>query len=118
MVEINGFSQIYYEGEKITYTIESLMNKEIDGYNKEFTWLSFIKDHGSITEKEIEVWDNPEFLIKEIYHEVLLPWVVDKQVLNPKEFTELLKVEGVALEDFEGLYELFNTADKLKMLEL
>lgn len=116
MVEINGSSELYYKGNSITYVIDALLNKDLSGY--EMVSLAFCKDYGHLDQKEIEFWDNDDYLKNELYKQVLEPWVKDKTIPNSEEFTELLKIEGVSLEDFEGIYELFNKAAKFGLINL
>lgn len=68
-------------------------------------------------ESYVENWDNEVYLIETLYNNVLIPWITDKTIPSPEEFAALLKIDGVRLEDFEGIYELFNKAIELKFFE-
>lgn len=114
MSKIGGYTEIYYEGKDITYTFCSLFNNDLCTYA--FPSLSFVKDYGMSSEKHIEIWDNDRYLKGILYDDVLLSWVIEKKINSAEEFTHLLKIEGVCLEDFQGIYDLITKAIELKML--
>ncbi len=116
-VKIDGFTELYYEGKNITYVLNCLLDKHLSP-DKELVSMQLVQDYGMAHEKELDGWDNPSWLVTTLYHEVLTPWVIDKKIINGEEFADLLKSEGVALEDFEGIWELFNKAKQLNMIEL
>lgn len=114
-IEIIGNTDLVFETENIAYVVSALLDTNTMKYS--YTSLAFIQDYGMIDEKYIEDWDNNTYLIETLYSMVLLPWNVDKTIPSPEEFAALLKIDGVHLEDFEGIYELFNKAIEIKFFE-
>lgn len=115
MIEIIGNTELAFETDDIAY----VMGVGIDTKKNKYYMpsFSFVKNYGENVQKYIEIWDNEDFLIEILYEKVLLPWVVDKSIPSPEEFAALLKIDGVRLEDFEGIYELFNKAIEMKFFE-
>lgn len=111
-IEINGHTELYYSGKKCTYVIGTILNKN---FKYVMPWLSFVEEHGMQNEKVIDTWDSEDYL-KELYNEVIFPWVSEKKINNHKLFTEFLKEEFIELEDFEGLHNLFDKAYEMKLL--
>lgn len=114
-IEIIGNIELAFETELIAYQISALLDVETMKYS--YASLAFIKDYGMTHESYVENWDNEDFLIETLYENVLTPWIVDKSIPSPEDFAALLKIDGVRLEDFEGIYELFNKAIELKFFE-
>ena len=113
MIEINGNLGIQYLGKEITYEIACIYDDE---FKLIMPSLSFIKNYGMIDSTEIECWDSDIYLKETLYEKVLKPWITDKTIDDGEEFAELLKIDGVKLDDFEGIYALFNKAFELKLL--
>ena len=111
-IEINGHTEIYYEGLNCTYVLSSIFNNE---HKYVMPSLQFSKNYGMINEKSLDYWDNSEYLIK-LYKKVIKPWVKNIEVKSKKRHKEFLKEEFTSLEDYEGIYELFNRAFELGML--
>ena len=114
-IEIFGNTDLIFETEDLVYQLSAML--DINTRKYEFTSLDFIKNWGMRDEKYITSWDNDTFLYETLYLKVLSPWVTLKENPSPEEFAVLLKIKGVKLEDFEGIYELFNKAIELKFFE-
>ena len=114
-IEIIGNTELAFEADDMSYVISALLDMKTNKYS--MPSLAFTKEYGMIYEKYEAIWDNDTYLIDTLYDKVLLPWVVDKTIPSPEEFAALLKIDGVKLEDFEGIYELFNKAIELKFFE-
>ena len=112
---IIGNIDLAYQTDLIGYELSVGIDFEKNKYY--MPALSFVKDYGMIHEECLYTWDNEDYLIDTLYSNVLLPWVVSKEIPCPEEFANLLRIEGVRLEDFEGLYELFNKAIEMKFFE-
>ena len=115
MNKIIGSIELAYETDLIGYELSVGIDIEKNKYY--MPSLSFKKDYGYIHESTLACWDNENYLIETLYSMVLLPWVVDKSIPAPEDFANLLRIEGVRLEDFQGLYELFNKAIEMKFFE-
>ena len=104
-----GHIELCYNGERISYLLSAGINLHKD--NKRYIpSLAFIENYGMVNQKEITVWDNDEYLIGVLYHEILFPWVNAKTVNNADEFASLLKINGVSIEDFKPLMVLIEKA--------
>lgn len=114
-IEIIGNTDLVFETENIAYQLSTLLDTNTWKYS--YVSLDFIKDYGMTHEKYIESWDNDTFLIETLYENVLTSWIGDKSISSPEIFADLLKIDGVRLEDFEGIYELFNKAIEMKFFE-
>ena len=112
---ITGNIDLAYETDLIGYELSVGIDFEKNKYY--MPSLAFIKDYGMIHQENLAFWDVEEYLYDVLYNGVLLPWVIDKSIPHPEEFANLLRIEGVRLEDFEGLYEMFNKAIEMKFFE-
>ena len=115
MITIIGNIQIAFETELIAYELSVGIDFKKNKYY--MPCLSFIKDYGMMHEKHVEDWDNETFLYETLYNNVLLPWIIEQKIPCPEHFAELLKIDGVRLEDFQGLYDLFNKAIEMKFFD-
>lgn len=115
-IVLHGHIDISYEGELVTYIISSII--DMKSGNLSMTNLDFYKNYGNIiSEKWLGGWDNDEYLIDNLYNNVLIPWTHSHEITSPKEFAELIKIEGVSIDDFEGLKVLFDKAIEMKMFD-
>ena len=115
MNNITGSFELAFAGKYISYKLSALYDLNKDSY--EMPWLSFVKDEGYVDEKLITSWDNDTFLIQILYKKVLIPWVVEKKIEDGEEFAELIKVDGVSIDDLEGLCKLMEEGFRLKLLK-
>lgn len=105
MGEMFGSITVCYKGEEIDYVFDAIIDLETN--IKKWPSLSFYENYGCVGEQINEIWDVEHYLIEVLYNKVLIPWVENKQVIVSEEFAEVLKVEGVKLDDFSGLLSLF-----------
>jgi hypothetical protein len=113
--------EITTEGKRITYVLSAGIDLEKD--NRKFMpILTFVQDHGYTYEKNIEIWDNDEYIYERLF-DVLLPWTTEKKIEKPELFAEFLNIPGVDLQDFplvaaliqKGIeFEFFENCVKLK----
>lgn len=115
MNKIIGNFELIFEGKDISYVLSALYDVEKDEY--EMPSLSLIEDEGSISEKYIDTWDNDIYLVETLYKRVLVPWVVERKIESGEEFANLIKVEGVSIDDLEGLCKLMEEGFRLKLLK-
>lgn len=113
MSYILGNTELTFNG-KVDYSIGALLE---DDNSYTMPWLEFSNNKGLNNEEFLDRWDNETYLVKELHNKIIKPWVENKKVTLPKEFTQLLAEEQIYIEDFQGLYDLFNRAFKLKMLK-
>lgn len=113
MSYILGYTELTYNG-KVDYSIGALLE---DDNSYTMPWLQFTKNKGSSIEEELDFWDSEDYLVNKLYTKILKSWVEDKKVILHEEFTQLLAEEKIYIEDFQGLYDLFNRAFELKMLK-
>ena len=72
--------------------------------------LSLYENYGSLVdEKNIFMWDNDEYLYNTLYKKVLVPWVENNEILDPKEFSEAID-EGIHRDEFAKLKFIFDKA--------
>lgn len=113
MKDIYGSVDLEFEGERLTYVLSA----EIDFENKnemEVTSLGIYRKYGQNDQELIEVWDNPTYLYYTLFINVLGPFVLDaKFVPFPEEFTQVVKVQDLTLNDFHGLCKMFEKAQEL-----
>ena len=115
MNKIIGKFELFYEGENITYVLSALYDIEKNRYK--MTSLSFIEDEGSRDEKYVAIWDNDTYLVENLYKKVLVPWVVEKKIEDGQQFANLIKLQGVSIDDLEGLCKLLEEGFRLKLLK-
>lgn len=115
MNKIVGNFELFYEGEEITYSLSALYNIEKNSY--EMPSLSFIEDAGSRDEKYIAIWDNDSYLVETLYKKVLVPWVLEKKIEDGQQFADLIKLQGVTINDLEGLCRLMEEGFRLNLLK-
>ena len=115
MNKIIGNFELIFEGENITYVLSALYDIEKNSY--EMPSLSFIEDEGSRDEKYIAIWDNDGYLVETLYKKVLVPWVVEKKIEDGQQFADLIKTQGVSIDDLEGLCKLLEEGFRLKLLK-
>lgn len=115
MNKIIGNFELIFEGKDISYVLSALYDVEKDEY--EMPSLSFIEDEGSIEEKYIAIWDNDAYLAETLYKKVLVPWVVEKKIEDGQQFADLIKTQGVSIDDLEGLCKLLEEGFRLKLLK-
>lgn len=115
MNRIIGNFELLFEGKDITYSLSALYDIEKDSY--EMPSLSFIEDEGSRDEKYIAIWDNDAYLVETLYKKVLVPWVVEKKIEDGQQFADLIKLQGVSIDDLEGLCKLLEEGFRLKLLK-
>lgn len=109
MKEIYGHTSFVYDGEEISYIISSGIDLK-DEQKYYLPSLQFVKEYGTHYEEEIACWDAESFLISVLLEEVLIPWIDNKDIPNKTEFAAILSVNGVKLDDFEGIRDLILTA--------
>lgn len=115
MNKIIGNFELTFEGKNISYTLSALYDVEKDEYR--MPSLSFIEDEGSKDEKYIAIWDNDAYLVETLYKKVLVPWVVEKKIEDGQQFANLIKLQGVSIDDLEGLCKLLEEGFRLKLLK-
>ena len=115
MNKIIGNFELIFEGKDISYVLSALYDIEKNSY--EMTSLSFIEDEGSREEKYIAIWDNDAYLVETLYKKVLVPWVVEKKIEDGQQFADLIKIQGVSIDDLEGLCKLMEEGFRLKLLK-
>ena len=113
MSYILGHTELTANG-KVDYSIGALLEEH---HSYTMPWLEFSENKGLNNEKSLDCWDNETYLVKELYNQIIKPWVENKEVILPEEFAQLLAEEQIYIEDFQGLYDLFNRAFELKMLK-
>ena len=101
---------------EISYVLDAMVNLEAP-YKKGLPSLSFWKNHGQVFEKEIEAWDNDEYIYHTFYKKVLLPWIKNKTIEDPIEFAGVVSIPGVKLEDFDQLKLLIEKGIELGFFE-
>lgn len=111
MSEIYGDIKIYTEGPHITYVLGASINSKT---NKPYMpYLAFYKDYGYTHEKALEHWDRDDYLYWTLYKQVLIEWVKNKKILLGEDFADVLKIEGVHIEDLDLLKRLFDKSIEL-----
>jgi hypothetical protein len=113
MNDIYGSVDLEFEGERLTYVLSA----EMDFENKnemEVTSLGIYRKYGRNDQEIIEVWDNPTYLYYTLFINVLGPFVCrEKSIPFPEHFTDVVKVQDLTLDDFKGLYKMFEKAQEL-----
>lgn len=115
MRKCSGDITIVFDGLKITYVLSAGIKMETREFY--FPSLGFYENYGMEDEECIELWDNDHYLIRTLYRRVLLPWVSKKGVLENSEFTDLVKVKGVSLDDMDGIKELIEEGIRFDFFE-
>jgi hypothetical protein len=115
MNKIIGNFELTFEGKNISYTLSALYDVEKNEYR--MPSLSFIENEGALDEKSIEFWDGEIFLTETLYKKVLVPWVVERKIEDAEEFAALIRVNGVSIDDLEGLCKLLEEGFRLKLLK-
>lgn len=115
MNKITGNFELVFGGKNISYVLSALY--DVDKNEYKMPSLSFVEDEGHLDEKCSEFWDGEEYLVNTLYKKVLVPWVVEKKIEDGEEFAGLIKVEGVSIDDLEGLCKLMEEGMRLKLLK-
>ncbi|MEI6186933.1 MAG: hypothetical protein WCP46_00325 [Alphaproteobacteria bacterium] len=80
--------------------------------------LSFIKEKGMVSlEEYLEIWDNEDYIIETLLNKVLVPWIDTNEILDSKEFAELINIDSFNMKDFKLLRELIEKGMKLGFFE-
>ena len=107
--------EVYVEGKNITYTLSAGIECDKE-FAKYMPSLSFDKDKGEHSEKNLNIWDN-ELYIKRFYENVIRTWGTSS--LDDYEcLKQFLEIPGSSVEDIPLLVELFNAAEKLQLIKL
>ena len=115
MNKIIGNFELIFKGKDISYVLSTLY--DIDKNEYEMPSLSFIENEGERDEKYIAIWDNDAYLVEKLYKKVLVPWVVEKKIEDGQQFADLIKTQGVSIDDLEGLCKLLEEGFRLKLLK-
>ena len=115
MNRIVGNFELIFEGKDISYVLSALYDVEKD--ECEMPSLSLVEDYGTRSEKYIAIWDNDNYLVETLYKKVLVPWVVEKKIEDGQQFADLIKLQGVSIDDLEGLCKLMEEGFRLKLLK-
>ena len=115
MNKIIGNFELIFEGKDISYVLSALYDVEKD--ECEMPSLSLVEDYGTRSEKYIAIWDNDDYLVETLYKKVLVPWVVEKKIEDGQQFADLIKTQGVSIDDLEGLCKLLEEGFRLKLLK-
>lgn len=92
-----------------TLILSALISIRTDD-KKSMPCLSLYENYGSLVgEKNIFMWDNDGYLYNTLYKKVLVPWVENNEISNPKQFSEVI-VEGIHLDEFAKLKFIFDKA--------
>ena len=115
MNKIIGNFELIFEGKDISYVLSALYDIDKDEY--EMPSLSFIENEGERDEKYVAIWDNDAYLVETLYKNILVPWVVEKKIEDGQQFADLIKLQGVSIDDLEGLCKLLEEGFRLKLLK-
>ena len=115
MNKIIGNFELIFEGKDISYVLSALYDVEKD--ECEMPSLSLVEDYGTRSEKYIAIWDNDGYLVETLYKKVLVPWVVEKKIEDGQQFADLIRVQGVSIDDLGGLCKLLEEGFRLKLLK-
>ena len=115
MNKIIGNFELIFEGKDISYVLSALYDVEKNKYTD--TCLSFVENQGERDEKYLRIWDREEYLAETLYKQVLVPWVVEKKIEDGQQFADLIRVQGVSIDDLGGLCKLLEEGFRLKLLK-
>lgn len=111
-----GNIEIVMEGKELTYVLSVGIDFE-KGDKKYMPSFAASKNYGDVAEKNEFFWDNDDYLKDVLYERVVIPWVNDGKILEPYDFAEFVKQNGVNIEDLTLIKLGFDKAIEMGFFE-